>query len=214
MAFTRRSGFPVTGSTSGGYDSITVDPVAVGDLMIAFYFGSGFVTFSGGGVTTWNTVLQFDSADGGYMTLAIGEVTSTGSQALTMSTTATEYAVLNADSYSCTNTGTYFAESSGETQSGTTTTTSVLPSLTPTLVGGLYWGYAAPNGGTNTGTVTPSGFTIEIDEDGNAIIDGTSLTSGTAYAPTATQSSSPGYQCLAAIFNTLPSSSSGFFALL
>lgn len=160
MASATSSGGTATISTVGSTvvsssTSISVDPTAIGDILIVAACAGTGITISGGGVTTWNTLVTEDGANKALY-IWMGVITTAGSATITLS------------ALSFNNFCQQFHRSSGswtEDSSGGPTTGSsgveTLPSLTPSHAQELYVGFMCSQY-FGFGAGSTSGYTYNV----------------------------------------------------
>jgi hypothetical protein len=187
----RATTFPVNSETTMNA-SITVDPQHVGDLMIVsdqLHSTSINVTgVTGGNSGTWHLAEQFiDIPNTLTYQVWYAVTTSTGSSKVTVTYSATTSlpVELIADSFTASRAVTWNVVA-GEGVSNSTSTSVLFPTLTsgaPT--GELYWGASEERGSGVAGS-TP-GFIYGLTNEANAYLYDASLSSNSAYAPSAGQ---------------------------
>ena len=178
---------------SGG-TTLASDPQAQGDVLVVTVDSHAAFpasSVSGGGVTTWNKAVQFVSARGHDIELWYGTVTTPGSADITFTWPSpgvsglwTEYT--DQEFSSGFGVRTIWSVDNGQAASvnGTLSTALPYPTLTPSLSGDLYYGFAGiPNNPVEGST---PGFTYSINGGLNVICYDTNVTS--TVSPTASQS--------------------------
>ena len=197
MVISRQAGFPASADAS----TLSVTPVPVGDLLIcAIFIFSGtsppVSAVSGGGVSTWTHIIDHADSAHSYLSLWWGIVTATGAHTISFTggSPGTDTEVV-ADSYTAPAGATWAVGPSGFTAA--TGATIAYPSLTPAQAG-VYFGYAAPGGGSPSAGST-SGFTYTTTADSNQIAANPAVASRSPVAPTSSQPSG-WYNTVAAIF--------------
>ena len=186
-------------AASTGTSSLAISPHTIGNLVtIGIECASTSQTVTqvlGGGVNNWYFV-KGNTSGSSRTELWQGTVTTTGASTINVtysgSPAATcEIAAQEFSAVSGASTVWSVTSSTAATQAASTNIT--MPSLTATQYGELYWGYAALQSAP-TAPVNPAPFTYtsttNVTPSANEIIYDTSLSTGTAYAPSFTQASS------------------------
>ncbi|MGH9109985.1 MAG: IPT/TIG domain-containing protein [Acidimicrobiales bacterium] len=188
---TRQTGaFPVNGESSGD-SSITIAPVAVGDLVVlAMQLHSSGVTVigvSGGNVGAWQRAVSYTNTTTDTLHYevwwAVASAVGPSAVNLTYSAPVTQLGIeLVADSFT---TGSdlpwTLVQSAGS--SNPSSTAAAWPSLTSgNAADELYWGASEEESG-GTSTPTP-GFTSNLSANANCFLFDGGLAPSTAYAPT------------------------------
>jgi hypothetical protein len=163
----------------------------------------GIASMSGGGCAVWDHVGTFSFASGGgsaeTIDFWVGVVTTTGSQTLTLTGTASLAAislttVWQQFTVSGVAANTSWVAELAASLSNVASTNITYPTLTPNGPNRLYLGFAEPNGAPNT-TGATAGYTAQKDAnastaDQGQLITNPTLTSGVAAAPVGTQGTS------------------------
>ena len=177
--------------SGNGVTTLAVSPQHVGDLLaLVVKVDSATVkasTVSGGGVGTWGRAEDYTGYSGHDLEIWTGTVTTSGASTVTVGYSASVSAVytgLSARRFAGPGSGTVWGIDTGAGISNASSTTAILPSLTPAGPAELYFGYAAI---ANTGSAgTTSGFTYATTSDGDVAAYDTSVSA--TVQPTATQS--------------------------
>ena len=200
-----------------GLSTLSVGPQHVGDMIALTtltWSGSVYPTsISGGGVTTWSKAVDYPvTADGYDAQIWYGTVTTTGSSTITVNYPGgapSDWIEFNAQEFSSsTGTGTTWAVDHTGTKSNASSTTETFPSLSPSGSGELYFGYADAIGGYPSVGST-SGFTYGITSGANVVAYDTSVSSPSAYQPTASVSPAEVSLALATTFTATGSGGGG-----
>jgi hypothetical protein len=166
MTITRATGFPVGGGSGTGQTTISVNPAAIGDLVIVQVLLGSNTTIvsgmSGGHSTGWTPVIAFTNDPQTLrMETWVGKATATGAQNVTITYSASVTGVfseLDADSLHSSLGSTWNIVAAGSQYDATAGTSNNLPTLTATAAGQAYWGYCSPTTGSAQAGAT-SGFT-------------------------------------------------------
>jgi hypothetical protein len=172
----------------------TFTPQNIGDLVILSVktkTGLGTISVTGGGVTTWSNPIISQTGGTTQVVLFYGTILTTTGSPITITVSGIGSSGVNneivADEFnSIIGSGTVWTveSSSGNTATNTTVT---YPTLTPHNSGDLYWGYAYTPGTGHAGSTT--GFAYEPTGGSNIALYNYNTTQGTAYTPTASQTS-------------------------
>lgn len=194
MTITAVGSFAAAGSTT--QSTLAVSPTAIGDifcLATTVNISSKSVTgCTGGGVTTWNSVLGPYSSTTNNVNLRLwyGVITATGASTITITFSAalgTDGGELVAQQFHSSLPGGGWAVDTSNTLENSASTTVTFPSLTPVTSGEIYYGYAFNVGNSVVGST--SGYTYLATIGNNIALHNPSCTSS-AQAPTSTQSTS------------------------
>ena len=191
----RATGFPASTQTSGA-TTLSITPAAVGDLVIfTIELNSSSITATGvtsTNATNWQRVAsQTDATNTRRTEVWTAQATATSAANVTVTFSGSTTGIgteLLADSI----TGSLGSNSSwsvdrSATQTNASSTTVAWPSLTANETGEAYWGYADPANTGVAGATSGFGYTV-TPTAANLVTLNPSLVAGTAYAPTATQS--------------------------
>jgi hypothetical protein len=189
-----------------------ITPNAIGDLeTVAVECATTGVTVtgvSGGDVTTWNLVTH-NTSGVSIAYLYQGVVTSTGAGTITASYSGTPGATceLAAEEFASNiGSSTIWSVNATSAATGSSGTAITFPSENATQNGQMYLGYAAL---PSTGIVgSTTGFAYKVTGAGNLFTYDMNLASGSAYQPTATQTSSNTANQLAALISATSGTSS------
>lgn len=188
-------------TTGTGNTSVPDSPVTKGDLLVLFSHTTGNATVSGisGGGATWTKVTTYNAASGpqgnAEMWRGVVNTTGAGTVAVTYTGTVTASDVAVEEFTMGSNNGTWAIDTSG-TNNSTSATTIDYPTLTPQNSSELYTGFAWGANTMSAGTTT--GFTYLPDAASKYLAYDPSVTGGTAYTPTASQSVAGAYASIAA----------------
>ena len=202
-----------TNQPSTAQETLSVSPSAKGDLLTLAietkFPGTASFTVSGitgGGVATWNKAFAFLTLDGFHgQELWWGVVTSTGPSTLTVSftsgsTTGTSESATSVDLQefrSSSGASTVWSvDTTGKVDNGSSSTTLLYPTLTPSSTSELYFGYLAVPGSLSPGS-TP-GCVYQQDARGNQIVYDTSVSS--TITPRATTSTAETWASIGVLF--------------
>jgi hypothetical protein len=182
--------------------TISDSPASIGNLLVFYSHTANTVnvnSISGGGVSSWTKITAYSGGGtpgniemwrGVVTTAGAGTITATYSGAAgTNEIVAQEFSMGSAN-------GTWAIDTSGTATTTSSVTTVNYPSLTPLNSSELYTGYAYGGGTMSAGST--SGFTYVATGASKYLTYNTSVTGGTAYAPTATQTASV-YASVAAV---------------
>ena len=174
--------------------TLAVNPLHVQDLVMVGIMGQTAATtgdvsgLSGGGVSSWTKVQQYYGATGNDVEVWYGIVATAGSSTITFSwsgTLAGHTVEYNAQEFTASfGYATIWAADTSGTHDSPSSTTVTLPSLTPSVSGELYFGFAVPNNTGSSGST--SGFTYGITSDANVVAYDANVSG--AVSPTANQS--------------------------
>ena len=186
--------FPQTSETFGD-NSITIDPVKVGDLvMLSMQLhttGISITGITGGNVGSWQRAIAYQNTgtDILYYEVWWGVATAVGLSVVNISYSAdvSQWAIeLIADSFTTASTLPWAAVTSGGSSNPSSTSAS-WPALTSnSLADQLYWG-ASEEESSATSSPTP-GFTASFTSHGNCFVYNGGLAPSTTYAPTCGES--------------------------
>jgi hypothetical protein len=181
-------------------NTLTISPHTVGNLVMLGIDASAFTakvgSVSGGGVSNWHYVTQYnDSGNGLHMEIWEGVVTTTGSQTVTATFSTPQGSVfteLVANEFTAgLGASTNWTVTGSNTNQSTSTGTPVFPSLTPASSGEAYWGYMDGSGSSGAGST--SGFSYYPTTFNNLTTYDPNLTGGTPYQPGAVETVNTNY---------------------
>ena len=186
--------FPQRGEALGD-NSITIDPVKVGDLVVLsmqLHTTGIFITgITGGNVGSWQRAVAYKNTgtDTLYYEVWWGVATATGSSVVnvTYSADVSQWNIeLIADSFTSGSTLPWAVVTSGGSSNPSATSAS-WPALTSSgAADQLYWG-ASEEESSATSSPTP-GFTSDLTAHGNCFVFDGALAPSTTYAPTCGES--------------------------
>jgi hypothetical protein len=146
VTITAVGAFTQAGSTTQA--TLAVSPTAIGDIFCLFTVSQtstiSATSVSGGGVTTWNSVIgPFASTpSSNNYRLWYGVITATGASTITVTwSSAVNGAEIGAQQFHST-VGTFLVDTSNTLENASSTTVN-FPSLTPVVSGEIYFAYAA-----------------------------------------------------------------------
>ena len=166
-------------------------PASIGNLLTVYSHSTNNVSISGvsgGGVTNWSKVTSnVGGAGQGNNEMWRGQVTTAGSGTITITYSgAAGVNEIVAQEFTIGSSGGTWAIDTSGTLAGSSATINY-PSLTPAHSSELYAGYAWSQNTMSSGS-TP-GFTYTATSGGKRTVYNTSVNGGTAYQPTASQTS-------------------------
>ena len=187
-----------------GLTSVSVDPQAVGDLMVLSVLTSPSVTVSsvsGGGVGSWSQAVGY--ADGWDGEIWYGGVTSAGSSTISVSFSGSVSGLdveLSVQEFTAgLGSGTSWAvDHSGYVPVGSSSTSVMYPALSPSGAGELYFGLAGVSTAGTGGST--SGFTYDATAYGNQVAYDSAVSSPGSYQPVGTMSPAGTSMAVAALF--------------
>jgi RHS repeat-associated protein len=159
--------------------TLSVSPVNTGDIEVLAVqaqpeTSAAVASLSGGGVTTWSKSIAYPgSATGSDIEIWWGKVTATGSSTITVtwSGSTPTYRELDAQEFSGSG-ATWSVDKTGQASSSTATSYN-MASLSPTGTGELYFALAVVGGEAVAGST--SGFSYDVDDNGNLVAYGTNV---------------------------------------
>lgn len=199
MAITEQTGFPV-GNDGTPLSTLSVTPVAVGDLLLLWVLigtVSVHVTgVTGGGAngTGWQSA-EAAAPTLGDLEIWWATVGTTGSSTITVSYSGSvsgDFCALICDSWTAGAGTTWSVVTGGAIYNSSASTSVTFPNLTSGASAGagqLWWG-VADSTSAQTGSVTPTGFTVNGSLGGYPIVYDPTISTSTAYQPVAHQASS------------------------
>ncbi|MGH3188646.1 MAG: hypothetical protein ACRDOL_15510, partial [Streptosporangiaceae bacterium] len=186
--------FPVSSETSGD-NSIMINPVKVGDLVVLSMqlhtTGISITGITGGNVGSWQRAVTYTNTGTDTLHYEVwwGAVTASGSSVVNISYSAdvSQWAIeLIADSFTTSSTLPWSVVTSGGSSNSSSTSASWPALKSSSLADQLYWGASEEE---SSATSSPTaGFTSNLTGYGNCFLYDGALAPSTTYAPTCGES--------------------------